>query len=103
MPDAAITSQWPANYAFVWIAAHIQPYVQGQADMYQVYMYISSYPVGLVRLFWAALRVLVLVLFEGFGYTSATSARADRHVPRVLRIRGGSGRCTISRLTTYQG
>ena len=58
MPDAAITSQWPANYAFVWIAAHIQPYVQGQADMYQVYMYISSYPVGLVRLFWAALRVL---------------------------------------------
>ena len=46
----------------MWIAAHIQPYVQGQADIvYQVYMYmhISSYPVGLVRLFWAALRVLV--------------------------------------------
>ena len=32
--------------------------MQGQADIvYQVYMYISSYPVGLVRLFWAALRV----------------------------------------------
>ena len=51
------------------------------------------------RLFWAALRVLVLVLFEGFGYTSATSARADRHVPRVLRIR--SGRSRHSMLSSY--
>ena len=52
-----------------------------------------------VRLFCAALRVLVLVLFEVFGYTSATSARADRHVPRVLRIR--SGRSRHSMLSSY--